>query len=152
MAFWRMQLHPSDPDGAMGHTVNSIAAGFIGLDFDDDPGDLRNLDPSILPESQRGYIDLAKRMARGDKVLVLVHHFPFALVTVDSDYNYIARREPEIGVWFRHFRRINRQETRYYADFVKDAKKWDAITMTGTLFRLSDPTGANYRLIENWMK
>ncbi len=150
MAYWRMQLHPDDSSKAMAHSVNSVAAGFIGLDFEKDPGDLRFTDPATLPENQRGYIDLAKRMREGDKVLILVHHFPFALVTVASDYNYIARREPEIGVWFRHFRRIDKGQTKYYSDFIKDARKWEPITMTGTLFILDDTSGANYRLIESW--
>lgn len=42
----------------------------------------------------------------GDVVLIMAHNFPFALVTVSGDYNYIRTPDPEIGVWFRHFRRI----------------------------------------------
>jgi hypothetical protein len=38
MAFWRMQLHPTDPDHAAMHTVQSLGAGFIGFGFNKDPG------------------------------------------------------------------------------------------------------------------
>lgn len=152
MAFWRMQLHPSDPQRAMEHSVNSVAAGFIGLDFAEDIGSMHRVDRMSIPDGQRSYWNLYKPMQIGDRVLVLVHHHPFALVTVASDYNYISRIEPEIGVWFRHFRRIDTQQTRYYADFVKDPKKWARIPMTGTLFPLDDPKGANYRLIERMLK
>ena len=33
MTYWRMQLHPADPDQAVKHCVESLASGYIGLDF-----------------------------------------------------------------------------------------------------------------------
>jgi hypothetical protein len=89
-------------------------------------------------------------MERGDKVLVSVHHFPFALVTVAGDYNYMASPEPQLGVWFRHFRRIERSATRYYADRITNAKAWQSITMTDTISILKDPTKQSYQLIDSW--
>lgn len=38
MAYWRMQLHPSQPGEAIQHAVTSLAANFIGLDFGSAPG------------------------------------------------------------------------------------------------------------------
>jgi hypothetical protein len=49
-------------------------------------------------------------MAKGDWVLVICQHFPFAVVKIDGDYNHIHKPAPEIGVWFRHFRQITRVE------------------------------------------
>lgn len=37
-------------------------------------------------------MDFAKNMSVGDKVLIIVHHFPFAVVTVDGEYNYKKNR------------------------------------------------------------
>ena len=33
MNYWRIQLHPSDPEQSARHASESLAAGFIGLDF-----------------------------------------------------------------------------------------------------------------------
>jgi len=33
MTYWRMQLHPNEPGEALKHSVESLVAGFIGLDF-----------------------------------------------------------------------------------------------------------------------
>ncbi|WP_331876195.1 hypothetical protein [Longimicrobium sp.] len=145
-----MQMHPSDPANAMRYAVESIAAGFIGLDFAGDVGDLRRVQRESLPPGQTDYHDFANRMQRGDRVLVMVHHFPFAVVSVAGDYNYVATPEPELGVWFRHFRRIDKGATRYYADRITNAKAWQPITMTDTISILKDPTGQTYQLIEGW--
>jgi len=94
MTYWRMQLHPAAPGEALWYTVQSLAAGYIGLDFDTnepDVGDL--LSPQArqdsLPEKQRDYWAFAHEMAEEDRVLIIVHHFPFALVRVAGPYNYI---------------------------------------------------------------
>lgn len=150
MQLWRMQLHPSDPANAMRYAVESIAAGFIGLDFAGDVGDLRRASRDLLPAGQTDYWDFAHRMLKGDKVLVMVHHFPFALVTVQGDYNFVASPEPALGVWFRHFRRIDRDSTRYYADQITNAKSWQRITMTDTISILKDTGSRSYQLIEGW--
>jgi hypothetical protein len=150
MQYWRMQLHPGMPENATRFAVESIAAGFIGLDFLVDPGDLRLAERSALPAGQRDYYDFAHKMAIGDRVLVIVHHFPFALVTVNGEYNYIRCTEPEIGVWFKHFRRIDRQRTSYYADRKTNVREWEQLRMTDTISILKDPDGKSYRLIEAW--
>ncbi len=148
MAVWRMQLHPSDPNRAMMHAVQSLAAGFIGLDFRADPDDLTLLG-SNLPEGVTAHdVSFATKMAKGDKVLVIVHHFPFALATVSGDYNHIRLADPELRVWFRHFRRV--EDVRYYADRVTNAHKWEENKMTGTVQILTDPNGAAYNLIQSW--
>ena len=150
MPYWRMQLHPADPRSSMKHSVNSVAAGFIGLDFAEDAGDLRHVDRATLPPGQTDYWDFANRLAIGDRVLVIVHHFPFALVTVSGEYNYMRATEPELGVWFRHFRRIDVEATQFFADRVTNARAWDQYRMTDTIAPLLDPTGQSFRLIADW--
>ena len=148
MAFWRMQLHPDDSDNAMMYTIQSIAAGFIGLDFLADPGDLRVASYESLPPTQKDYWNFAHKMAPDDMVLIVAHHFPFALVTVSGEYNYIRTPDPKIGVWFRHFRRI--REPRFYADRVKNAHDWENLVMTDTISILNDQDSKSYKLIQNW--
>ncbi len=103
MSYWRMQLHPHESNGAMKHSVESLAAGFVGLDFSHDVGDLRVTPKTKLPAKHKDYWAFAHEMKEGDPILVLVHHFPFALATICSDYNYIRNCAPESGVGFRHF-------------------------------------------------
>jgi hypothetical protein len=100
-----MQLHPDQPGGAIGHTVRSLSAGYIGLDFATDVSDLLRVNQNELPENQRNYWGFAHEMAIGDRVLLFAHQFPFALVRVKGPYNYIRSTAPEIGVWFRLFLR-----------------------------------------------
>ena len=40
MSYWRMQLHPSKPKIAVQHTITSLTASFLGLDFEKDVGNL----------------------------------------------------------------------------------------------------------------
>jgi hypothetical protein len=148
MTYWRMQLHPDDPGGATRHAVESLAAGFIGLGFLNDPGDLTLASASALPVGQRDCLDFAGRMAVGDKVLVIVHHFPFALATIAGEYNYIRRPEPELGVWFQHFRRV--EQVKYYADWVTNAHDWQRLIMTDTISILNDPQSQSYGIIQTW--
>lgn len=150
MAYWRMQLHPSDPGRAMRYAVESIAAGFIGLDFAAEVGDLYTARRENLPTTQNDYWDFAHRMSIGDRVLVIVHHFPFALVTVSGEYNYIRETEPALGVWFRHFRRIDRDQTQYFADRLTDVRKWEQYKMTDTISILNSASGKSYKLIREW--
>ncbi|MEX1663886.1 hypothetical protein [Zhongshania arctica] len=146
MKYWRMQLHPDEGKSSGFYSHQSVAAGFIGLDFATDTGDLLAEDHSEILSSQKDYVDFAQKMEVGDKVLVISHHFPLALVTVDSEYNYIRRTEPKIGVWFRHFRRI--KDVVYYSDFKTNAKSWDQYIMTDTISILKDPNSKSYKLIE----
>lgn len=149
MAYWRMQIHPGDPEQAVRHTVESLAAGYIGLDFSKDVSDLMTIDQSDLPERQRNYWSFAHEMEIGDHVLLFTHHFPFALARVDGEYNYVRETVPTIGVWFRHFRTV--KDVRFYGDFVTNAHQWDRITMTETISPLRDPRSASYELIESWL-
>jgi len=105
MAYWRMQLHPNESEGAIRHTVESLSAGYIGLDSATDVPDLLTIPQTELPENSRNYWSFGREMEVGDWVLLFTHHFPFALARVAGPYNYIRSAAPEIGVWFRHFRR-----------------------------------------------
>jgi hypothetical protein len=148
MKYWRMQLHPNRPSKAMQHAVESLAAGFIGLDFLHDPGDLTQCDVSKLSPSEQKYVALAKQMKIGHKVLVIAHHFPFALATVDGDYNYTRQTLPQLGVWFRHFRAV--KDVKYFGDWITNAKKWPNLVMTDTLSPLVNPGVPSYKLIDDW--
>jgi len=146
-----MQLHPDESEQALKSTVESLSARYIGLDFARDVGDLTKIVQSELPEHQRNYIAFANEMEEGDKVLIFVHHFPFALATVDGQYNYIRARAPEIGVWFRHFRRV--RDVSYYGDVIEtDASKWEPITMTATITPLRESSTLSWKLIESWLR
>lgn len=149
MTFWRMQLHPDQPGEAFRHAVESVAAGHIGLDFESEVGDLRTARKSDLPASHKDYWAFAHEMETGDPVLIIVHHFPFALATVSGDYNYIRRPAPELKVWFRHFRRV--EGVRYYADFKTNVASWEQLKMTDTISPLRSPTSRSYLLIQEWM-
>jgi hypothetical protein len=148
VAYWRMQVHPNDPSLALAHSIESLAAGFIGLDFATEVGDLMQAEQSQLPDGQKDYWAFAHDMRLQDKVLVIVHHFPFALATVVGEYNYIRNPEPELGVWFRHFRRV--AGVRYYGDFKTNAHNWPQLIMTDTISTLRRADTLSYSLIEEW--
>ena len=148
MTYWRMQLHPGGSREAVKHAATSLSAGLIGLDFAEDIGDLLIADKSMLPQGQKDCWSFAHEMEVGDKVLIITHHFPLAVVTVDGGYNYIRQAVPEIGVWFRHFRRV--RDILYYADRVTNAHSWESIKMTDTISPLRSPSSKSYRLIESW--
>jgi hypothetical protein len=120
------------------------------LDFAADVPDLLTVGQDALPENQRHYWAFAHEMDIGDRVLLFAHHYPFALVRVAGPYNYIRSVAPEIGVWFRHFRKID--EVRYYGDFITDARTWESITMTATITPLRDPKTTSYELIKRWLR
>jgi hypothetical protein len=148
MTYWRMQLHPASSGDAIKHTIESLAASYIGLDFAAEVGDLTEAAQSALPANQRDYWAFGHEMQEGDFVLIVAHHFPFALARISGPYNYIRETAPEIGVWFRHFRKVD--DIRYYADFKTNAHAWDRTTMTDTISPLRDPNSISYRLIEEW--
>ena len=149
MANWRMQIHPDAAPEAMRHAVESLASGYIGLDFAGDVGDLSRVTREQLTQ-QKPYLQFAHDMEVGDRVLIMVHHFPFALVTVDGAYNYIRNVAPELGVWFRHFRKV--KDVRYFADYRTDARNWPHITMTDTICPLRRDATASSQLIEEWLQ
>lgn len=150
MANWRMQLHPNAAPEAMRHAVESLAAGYIGLDFGSDIGDLLQSPTGHLTQAEKTYLAFANEMVGGDRVLVVVHHFPFALATVDGPYNYIRECAPELGVWFRHFRKV--RDVMYYADYVTNPSNWPQTTMTNTICPLRRDDTESFRLIENWIQ
>jgi hypothetical protein len=151
-----MQLHPGgDSTWAMEYAVHSVGTGFIGLDFDltEDGkvvGDLLADNNQKIPSGQEKFVDLAKKMAVGDKVLIIVHHCPFAVVTVAGEYNYIKKSEPELKIWFRHFRKI--KNPIYFSDFAVGNGKWlrsTEIQMPLTLQRLVSTDTLSYTLIQD---
>jgi hypothetical protein len=146
MTYWRMQLHPNESEAAIKNTVESLSAGYVGLDFSADVPDLLTIKQEVLPAHQRNYWAFAHEMEVDDRVLLFAHHFPFALARVTGVYNYIREAAPEIGVWFRHFRSVD--DVRYYGDFVTNAHKWKPIRMTATITPLRKPTTASFRLIK----
>lgn len=148
MTYWRMQLHPCAPGSAAEHAAQSLSSGFIGLDFNEDCGDLSKVSVEDLDPGQKDYLQFWRDMKEGDRVLIIVHHFPFAIADVEGDYNYIKTPVREIGVWFRHFRRVN--NIKYYADLVTNAAAWAPITMTDTISILRDPNSKSYQLIDSW--
>jgi hypothetical protein len=143
-----MQLHPAEPAEAVAYCVKSLAAGYIGLDFGESVGDLLTVQRSALPSNQQDYWAFANEMKKNDRVLIIAHHFPFALTTVSGPYNYIRERVPELGIWFRHFRSV--RETRYFADYSTDVRAWDQLTMIDTISPLRDRESKSYRLIAEW--
>ncbi|HUO43390.1 MAG TPA: hypothetical protein VMT94_00580 [Burkholderiales bacterium] len=149
MSYWRMQLHPSESEGAIKHTVESLSAGYIGLDFAVDVPDLTTVAQSELPENQRNYWAFAHEMKVGDHVLLFAHHFPFALAKVSGEYNYVRAAVPELGVWFRHFRAV--EDVRYFGDFITNARTWPQITMTATITPLRNTDTESHQLIERWL-
>jgi hypothetical protein len=144
-----MQLHPDESGDAVRHTIDSLSAGYIGLDFATDVPDLTMISRDAIQENQRHYCAFAHEMTEGDRVLLFTHHFPFALVRVAGPYNFIRTRSPEIGVWFRHFRKVD--DIRYFGDFITNARNWEALVMTATITPLRDPTSRSYQLIDNWL-
>ena len=149
MTYWRMQVHPAKPEEAIRYSVESLSAGYIGLDFVTDVPDMLTITQDSLPENQKIYGAFAYEMDIGDRVLLFAHHFPLALVRVAGPYNYIRNIAPELGVWFRHFRKID--DVRYYGDFVTDARRWEYIAMTATITPLRAPKSKTYQLIDKWL-
>ena len=148
MTHWRMQLHPAAPGGAIKHTVESLSAGYIGLDFAEDTADLKTISQSALPENQRHYWAFAHEMEIGDHVLLFAHNFPFALARVSGDYNYVREAVHELRVWFRHFRAVD--SVAYYGDFHTNVRNWNSIPMPATIMPLRDPLSESFVIIEEW--
>ena len=149
MTSWRMQLHPNYPGGAARHAAESLSAGFVGLDFKWDVGDLFRAKYDELPQEEKNQWAFAHEMAEGDHVLIFSHHYPFAVGKISGPYNYVRTPVPEIGVWFRHFRRVT--EICYYADFKTNASAWKPLTMTATLTPLRSSESGSQQLINEWL-
>lgn len=149
MNYWRLQLHPDEGSLAVAHTMKSLGLGYIGIDFANPPGDLTDVTPENIAQPQRDYWDFAHKMQIGDLVLIVAHHYPCALVKISGKYNYIRDPEQEIGVWFRHFRRV--KIISYYADFVTNPAVWEKTIMTDAISILTDTKSKSYQLIEQWV-
>ena len=149
MTYWRMQLHPAMRSKAVQHTIESLAAGYLGLDFIRDVGDLTRTSKEKLPENQRNYWAFAHEMQVGDIVLVATHNYPFAVATVSGEYNYIREIAPEIKVWFRHFRRV--ENVHYFADTYTNASQWPRLVVKETILPLRNKNTQTYDLIEDWL-
>lgn len=145
MTYWRMQLHPNHREAAVRYTVESLAAGYIGLGFNTDPGDLTKLQKNEYSGGQQDYLRFAHEMEVGDPVLIITHHFPFAVAEVEGEYNYIRNPVSDLGVWFRHFRAVTK--VRYYGDHQTNSHESERLTMTNTISPLRDPDSKSYRLI-----
>ena len=130
--------------------MESLSAGYVGLDFAVDVPDMLTVPQTTLPENQRNYFLFAHEMEIEDWVLLFTHHFPFALAQVVGPYNYIRAAAPEIGVWFRHFRKVD--SVRYYGDFVTNARTWESIPMTAAITPLREQDLASYQLIDQWLR
>lgn len=150
MNYWRMQLHPSDSKHAVAHSMKSLGLGYIGLDFSNSPGDLTDVAQDQIEQGKRDYWEFAHTMRVGDLVLVVAHHYPCALVKITSKYNYIRNPEEELGVWFRHFRRV--KVLGYYADYKSNPATWEKTIMTDTISILHPTDGISYQLIKRWKK
>jgi hypothetical protein len=150
MTYWRMQVHLDDSRTTVRDTVTSIAGGYIGIDAPCDARDLGTVLRDALPASQREAWSFAQEMAIGDRVLVFVHHFPFALVRIAGRYNHVRAPIPELGIVFRHFRRVD--DARYYADLAPNPREWESIAMTERVVPLRDPNSLSYQLIERWLR
>ena len=155
MNYWRMQLHPDDAQSSSFYANESIVKGFIGLGFATEVGDLLTEQNESILDRQKSYRVFATDMSVGDKVLIMSHHVPLAVVTITSDYNYIRTPLQNLGVWFNHFREIDTSLTIYYSDYQTNIKSWESITMTNTVSSLIDPSSKSYQLIDKmteWSK
>lgn len=145
--YWRMQLHPTDSTFSSFYANTSIAKGFIGLGFENKVGDLLELQDIEILGKQKDYLLFATEMKVGDIVLIMSHHNPVAVVKIKSDYNYIRETVPELGIWFRHFRKIE-DEIIYYTDFETNKNNFQSITMSGTISPLRDENSQSRKLIQ----
>ena len=152
--FWRMQLHPDDKRYSFEHAVRSLAAGYIGLGFRDEPGDLTKINSKEelkkISKDQGQYLPFCNEMQIGDIVLVISHHYPVALCEVTGHYNYVKEQSEEIGVWFNHFRGI--EVLSYAADYETDLKKLKSLKMTDTIIQLKNEEKENWIFIREWLK
>lgn len=150
MSYWRMQLHPNDAEYASFYTINSLANGFIGLDFGNDPGDLEKLKECELEKTPNNIYAFVKEITRTDVVIIFLHHHPFAIVRNVEEYNYIKQPIDEVNIWFRHFRKF--KDISYYSDVfgtIKDEHK--NIKMSNTFSGVSEDSETG-KLIQGWLR
>lgn len=152
--YWRMQLHPDHSTFSSFYAHTSISKGFIGLDFkqESNAGDLLTLQDDDRLGYQKSYLPFARDMKIGDIVLIVSHHNPIAIVKITSDYNYIRQVIPELGIWFRHFRQIDKDNIIYYSDFETNKNNYQSIIMTNTISPLKNDDSQSMQLIQEMIK
>jgi|JI10StandDraft_1071094.scaffolds.fasta_scaffold1514436_1 hypothetical protein len=152
MNYYRMQLHPDDSKQSSKHASESLSAGFVGLGFREDPGDLTKINPQdvTLSNNENTYW-VIKDIQPGDLILIMSHHYPYALVKVAEGYNYIKNPVPELGIWFNHFVRIDREFTKYYSDYITNPNDWQYITTTMTIQPLKNDETISMGVIKEMM-
>ena len=145
--YWRMQLHPNDPDNSMLYTVQCLAHGFIGLDFGKETKNLEIADISLLPPSEKRFVPFAKEMKSGDIVLIMSHNKPLALVKVIGEYVYIAGYR-QSSVWCHHYRPV--KVLGYYADWGGGTEYLKSIGKSSTIQKIEKQTGPFYKFVDEW--
>ena len=89
-------------------------------------------------------------MKAGDFVLIMAHHYPFALVKVDGPYNYIRKPKQLYPGMAQAF--PPGEGSSVLGDWVTNAHSWKKISMTNTISRLDDRGTESYQLIEQWLR
>ena len=157
-----MQLHPDESNNSVKYTTESVSAGFIGLGFGigkNDPGDLMKVKPSdagvVLDKNEDRYWQFAEEMETGDIVAIFCHNQPFALTQITGNYNYIKTPVPNIGVWFNHFRTIEKGYTKYFLDLTANTRNQLEELIKGlpsqmTIQKHSDDKVKVYQFIDKW--
>jgi hypothetical protein len=164
MSYWRMQLHDLGyKRQAIKYCVESLAAGYIGLDFHKDTGDLSVIKKDspnykgLLPGSEGRCWVFAHEMKKDDIVLIMAHNRPFSLVEVIGEYNYIKHTDSDSPAkfWFRHFRAVKVLD--YYADYIydtnyiHDTKENNTLIMADTIVKVDNTKTEFYKFIVEWL-
>jgi len=149
-----MQLHPNDKELASFYTNKCLGMNYVGVDFEEDPGDLTKISSEELntkkytnPNNFRAF---ASEVLENDYILIMLHNMPHALVTEIQDYNYIKNQVEEMGIWFRHFRRF--MKISYFGDIYKSKNDLlnSSLIMTNTFSGVTEDSESG-RLITEWL-
>lgn len=144
---WRMQLHPNESSRSMEHTTRCLAAGYVGLGFDNDPGDLAALPASDLDTKTNNIHAFVHEIQREDRIVIFSRNRPLAMVSDIGPYNFIREPVPELRIWFRHFRQFSKLS--WYADAIGNTPPEPQIVMTNT-FSGASPDSETGKLAMRW--
>jgi hypothetical protein len=147
--YWRMQLHPNESESAAFNTVKSLAAGFIGLDFNEERGDLTNLDQNKLETRTNNIKAFVYEILREVAALIYLHHSPFALVMEIEEYNFIKKPVPALDIWFKHFRSVGKVS--FYSDVFKRTRTRDSKLKMPNTFSDESTDSESGKLIAEWI-
>lgn len=151
MRYWRMQLHPDEPEYATYYTVECLMNSYIGLGFEGADKDLSSIDYNSLETTPNNIYAFVHDISKDDWILIFHHNAPFALVTELGPYNFIKMNVPEMNIWFRHFRRFNKEKLSFYYDVFKTGiNKHSGIKMTNTFSEASEDS-ETVKLIKEWI-